>query len=921
MTPERWKQVKEVLAAILQREPKDRSAYLDEIGAETWLRGEVESLLAVHQENVTIDQTITELPVSQFGSRYQTICKLGEGGMGTVYKAHDNDLNRLVALKVVRPSLTANPEIIHRFKQELLLASKISHKNVLRIHDLGDHEGMKFISMAYVEGHDLSHILKQETRLPIDRTVHIAMQLCSALEAAESEGVVHRDLKPSNILLDRADSVYVSDFGLAKSLESDLAMTRAGQYLGTPRYMSPEQAKAKPTDHRSDIYSLGVILYEMVTGETPFHADTPWELLQQRLYEKPKSPKLLNAEVPEYLSNIILKCLEVNPGDRYQHAQQILNDLRQEQAPPPPRSVHITLPWLSQRGWLIAAIAALAVVLAGLAIPAIREVVLHRSAGSGGAGIPSLRQGKFVGVLPFRTLGGDQATLSYVSEGLVEALSAKLFQLREVHTASVSASQTVKQTGSLKEMARQLGINLAISGTIQGTGERVRIIVSLDDVADDRRLWTQEFSGVPEDLLTLEDQIYSTLVQALALNPSQEEMARSSARPTENGQAYDFYLRGRAAMRAQLDVRNVETAISYYEQAIKQDPGFALAYTGLADASLRMYREKKDSVWADKALGYAQQAQRLDDTPAEVHFALGSVYNATGKSAEAVAELRRALELAPNNDEGYRRLGDTYRATGRQEEAIRAYEKAIEISPYYWFNWNALGSAYFRLGENQKALEAFQRVAALEPSNAAAYRNIGAVFFQQSKWNESIAAFQKSLEIEQHQVAYSNLGTVFFYLKRYDDAAKMFEKAVQMSPNYQLGIGNLADAYRWSGRTREAMAAYDKAIALAYKELQVNPRDANAMQHLAQYYSRKGDSAQALEFIRRAMSIDPANASLLYTQAVIYSSVGRQEEAFKLLREALQKGFPLQAAKNDPELDKLHTKPEFAQLLKNFSKN
>src|SRR5262245_15434847 len=280
---------------------------------------------------------------SQFGTRYQIICKLGEGGMGTVYKAIDNDLNRTVALKVVRPTLTDDPKIIQRFKQELLLASKISHKNILRIHDLGEHRGMKFISMAFIDGDDLAHILKQHGRLSMDRSVHIAGQLCSALQAAESEGIVHRDLKPSNVLLDRADNVYVSDFGLAKSLESDEAITQVGQYLGTPRYMSPEQAAAKSTDHRSDIYSLGLILYEMVTGDVPFHADSLWHLLQQRLHEKPNSPKLLNAELPGYLSNLILKCLEVNPADRYQHAQEVLHDLQQELAPPPPRRVRIRL--------------------------------------------------------------------------------------------------------------------------------------------------------------------------------------------------------------------------------------------------------------------------------------------------------------------------------------------------------------------------------------------------------------------------------------------------------------------------------------------------------------------------------------------------------------------------------------------------
>jgi len=856
-------------------------------------------------------------PIGQFGSRYQIISKLGSGGMGTVYKVHDLDLDRVVALKVVRPELTINPQVMERFKQELLLARKISHKNILRIHDLGDHNGMKFISMAYVEGHDLSDTLKQGP-LAVDRAVRIARQLCAALDAAESEGVVHRDLKPQNILLDEAENVYVSDFGLAKSLESDTGMTFTGQYLGTPRYMSPEQAEAKPVDHRSDLYSLGLILFEMVTGDSPFHADSALQLLRQRVQERPPSPKALNPQIPEYLSRIILKCLETDPAKRYQYANEILNDLDAEAAPT--ATVQITLPLLSRRAWLISCSAVLAMLLAGLLIPRVRQFIFHGVRRSATAGLPSLATGKYIAVIPFRVLG-DQAALNYAAIGLVEALSAKFFQLEDVHTSSVSAVQNLRQSDSLQEMAQQLGVNLLVSGTIQGSGEKLRIIVSLDDVVGGRRLWTQEFSGVPQDLLTLEDQIYGQLVDALALKPTPAEMARTSAHPTENIQAYDLYLRGQSAMRGQLNAKNVETAIGYYERAIKQDPSFALAYTGLADASLRMYREKNDRVWAEKALALSQQAQQLNDNAAEVHFTLGSVYSATGKSAEAVSELRRALELAPKSDDGYRRLGDAYRALGQQQEAIRAYVKATELGPYYWFNWNAQGSAYFRFGNNQKALESFRRVAELEPSNAAAYLNIGAVYFEEGKWTDCIPAFQKSLELEPRVRAYQNLGTVYFYLKRYDDAVKMFEKAVAMSPDSEVDMGNLADGYRWSGRTAEAKATYDKAIALAYKKLQVNPRDATTLEHLALYSAKQGDLASATTFITRARAIDPADVSLLYTQAVVYCLADKQQDALEYVSEAIQKGLSPQIARNDPELSKLQTRQEFSEIMSKYSKN
>jgi serine/threonine protein kinase/tetratricopeptide (TPR) repeat protein len=856
------------------------------------------------------------LDSTDFGPRYQVESLLGSGGMGKVYKARDRELDRTVAIKVLRPDLMTDPMALQRFKHELLLASSISHPNILRIHDLGEYKGVKFISMAYVDGGDLTQLLRKEGRLPLERVLNIMKQLAAALGAAHGVNVVHRDLKPQNILLGSEDHIYVTDFGIAKTLESDrTSVTRTGAVLGTPLYMSPEQVEGKPVDHRSDLYTYGLIFYEMLTGVLPFSGDTTFQLMYQRVHQLPKRPETVIPDLPPYLSRICLKCLEKDPANRYQSASEILIDLEFKHAPTHTRTVQITLPIINKKISLISA-SAVVLLLAGLlTVPQVRDFIFRHKPAEATSGIPSLKEGKFIAVLPMRVVG-DQASLGYLADGMVDALSAKLFQLRDVHTASASAIQKLRPSNTLDDTARQLGVNLVISGTLQGSGDKLRVVTSLDDATSGRRIWTQEFSGVQQDLLTLEDQIYAKVTEALALK---QEAGRGGMHPTENIEAYDLYLRGRNAMRGQLDVHNVETAIGFFEGAVKKDPSFALAYTGLADASLRMYREKKDSLWADKALSASQQAARLDDNLSEVHIALGGVYSATGKSAEAIAELRRALDLAPNSDEGYRRLGDAYRASGRKDEAIQAYQKGIEISPYYWFNWNALGTAYFRFGDNQKAVQAFQRVIELEPRNAAAYRNIGAVYFRQSKWNDCIPVFQKSLELEQHSVTYSNLGTAYFYLKRYDDAVKMFEKSVEMNPNYEIAVGNLADAYRWSGRKSETQATYDKAIAIAYKDLQVNPRSATTMEHLALYYAKKGDAAHALDFIRHARSIEPENISLLYTNAVVYCLAGRQTESLEVLEEALQKGYSLEEAKNDPELSELQKLPAFGQLVKEFT--
>jgi len=858
---------------------------------------------------------------TDFGPRYHVESLLGSGGMGKVYKARDRELDRIVAIKVLRPDLMTDPQALQRFKHELLLASSISHPNILRIHDLGEYNSVKFISMAYVDGGDLTQALRKEGRLPLERVLNIMRQLAAALSAAHGVNVVHRDLKPQNILLGSGDHVYVTDFGIAKTLESDrTSVTRTGAVLGTPLYMSPEQVEGKPLDHRSDLYTYGLIFYELLTGVLPFSGDTTFQLMYQRVHQLPKRPELVIPDLPPYLSRICLKCLEKEPANRYQSASEILVDLEFKHAPTHTRTLQITLPVISKKISLVSA-SAVVLLLAGLlAIPQVRDFIFRHKSAEATSGIPSLNRGKFVAVLPMRILG-EQSSLGYVADGLEEALSAKLFQLHDMHTTSASEVQKARPSNSLNELARQLGVNLVVSGTIQGSGDKLRIVANLDDVTGGRRVWTQEFSGVKGDLLTLEDQIYGGVVEALALKPTSEESARATPHPTENIEAYDLYLKGRSAMRGQQDVKNIQSAVGLYEQALKKDPNFALAYAGVADASLIMYHEKKDSFWSQKALAAAQQAERLNDNLPEVHFSLGNVYTASGKGAEAVSELKRALQLAPNSDDGYRGLGKAYLALGQKDLALQAYQKAIDLNPYYWVNYNYAGQAYSGLGEYDKALAAFQRIIELEPDNSFGYLNTGMVYFQQGKYDQCIPFFQKSLQIQPHFMAYSNLGTAFFFLKRYAESVPMFEKAVEMNQNDSMMMGNLADAYRWSNQVDKANATYDRAIALAFKQLQVNPRDAIVLDGLGLSYAKKGDAVQALDFMRRARAVSPDDVSIIYDQAEVFAIAGRSAEALKALREALQKGIALQQVQSDPEFTNLQGLPEFQKLVKEFSKH
>jgi tetratricopeptide (TPR) repeat protein len=843
-------------------------------------------------------------PGSSFG-RYRIEALLGEGGMGAVFRAYDTELGRTVALKLVRPELASNPQTMQRFKQELLLASKISHKNILRIHDLGDFQGIKFITMAFVEGADLSGLVERTGRLELNRALKFTRQLCAALEAAHHEGVVHRDLKPQNILIDRGDSLFVSDFGLAKSLEAEYSMgTRTGQILGTPRYMSPEQVEAREVDHRSDIYSAGLIVYEMLTGELPFRGDSAMQLMYQRVTERPKDPRIAAPDLPEYLANIVLKCLEKDPAKRYQTAREILDDLDAQNAPAPAlaapsgsKTISIQIPKPSRRGAIFTA-AGVAVVAAILAaVPATRHAIRGLLPGAPKAEQAGIQY--YVAVLPLNVVGDD--SLKYVADGIGESLTAKLSALRNVYVADSRTQATAK---------------LLVKGTLQGSGDRISVTLRIEEPDTKRTRVIPEFKGVKQDLLTVEDQIFDKLADTLLIRQTSEEKARTAARPTGDVTAYDLYLRGSNILHNKRSEATARQALELFQRATSIDPGFALAYAGTADACNRMWDETKDRVWTQQAIGAAEQAQRLNDNLPQVHFALGTAYNAVGQTSQAIVELKRALQLAPNSDDGLRRLGFAYTANGQHEQSAAAFAEAVRVNPYYWNNYALLGGAYLRLGQNEKALAAYTEVTRRNPDEARGWAGVGMAYYKLGNWSASIPAFEKA-SVKEPSLR-GNLGVAYFYLGKYDEAAKAFAAAIQDSPDDPQFAESLADTYRWSNQPAKAAPAYDRAIEVAFKALKTNPKSTDALATLAGSFAKKGDDERALTFIRQARQIDPKYNDLIYREATIHAIAKRWPEAIASLREALRNGWPMREVQADPEMKELRERPEYAALLKEF---
>jgi serine/threonine protein kinase/tetratricopeptide (TPR) repeat protein len=848
-------------------------------------------------------------PGQSFGSRYRIDAYIGQGGMGQVYKAYDIDLDRVIALKIIRPDLAADPASLQRFKKEILLASAVSHPNILRIHDLGDIGGVKFISMVYVEGEDLAACIHHSKRLPISQAIDIGLQLCAALDAAHRAGVVHRDLKPKNILIDRTGAVFVSDFGLAKSLERDApGVTRTGDMIGTPLYMSPEQVESSAADHRSDIYALGLILYEMVTGEVPFRGNSTLHTMYRRLKERPKEPRILNPDVSDGLAHLILRCLEKEPAKRYQSGHDMADVLVRERGRPPQRPVMWRL-----RRWRMLVVPAMLALGMAILLPTLRHfgppthasVSSHRSSE------------KYIAFLPLQVLGSDEIS-KYQAQGITESMEAKLFPLRQVHMASPPAVEQARSKGSVQQIAKKLGVRFIVDGTFQRVEERLRIIIKLHDVTAGRILWEKEFSGFVQDLLTIEDQIFQQLISELHLETGPDEMVHLSFRPTGNIDAYEEYLKGRSAIRGSRDPAELKRGLEYFKQAIAKDPSFALAHAGVADSYVILYELTKDRGYAERALAAARDAQILNDNLPEVHFALGSANAVTGRSAEATSELRRAVQLAPNSDEGWRRLGTAYAAMGKHLEAIQAFERAVAANSFYWPNYNQLGAAYFLAGDNSKAAEAFQHIIELEPDRDTGYINLGMAQYREGQWEQAIQRFQKALTIKPSFAVYTDLGLVYFYSGRYEDAVEAHAKALALKPNAALAMANLADDYRQSGDTSRAAGFYQRAIAGANEDLQVNPRDTGTMKLLGETYAKLGQVHQGREYIRRARSIDPGQVGLIYSTGLIEALAGNKDLALENLRDALRHGFPWHQAQAEPDFKLLRDEPGYKSLLSGY---
>lgn len=854
-------------------------------------------------------------PGSLLGNRYEIVALLGEGGMGAVYKARDRELDRFVAVKVIRPELAGRPEILQRFKQELILAREVTHRNVIRIFDLGEADGIKFITMEFIEGEDLKSVTARDGKLSIERAVFIIQQVCLALEAAHAEGVIHRDLKPQNIMVDRQDRAWVMDFGIARSVEFG-GMTQTGALIGTPEYMSPEQVRGEHVDARSDLFTLGVIFQEILTGTLPYQADTAMASMFMRTKERAVSVRQLDPAVPQYLSDIVAKCLEIVPDDRFQRARELYDALEAwKMGSAASRRIRS---WAWARRALrnrtafgfTAVGAALAIVLMG-AFFAFRMRNASKSA-TAHAPISVL-------VADFANHTGDpifDGTLEPMCNTALEGASfINAFNRGEARRL---ASKLPNASSSLNEkMARLVAVNQGISAVVTGSlsrrGSGYQLSMQVIDAVTGKTLATSDADAANGDKLLLDiPKLVAPIRTALGdTTPESAQIAaEEGAFTTSSLQAVHDYGVGMEQQFA----GKWQDALQSFSKAAQLDPNFARAYSGMAAASGSLGDVQDAEKYIKLAMTHVNRM-----TERERYRIRGLYYIYSGDYPNCIREYSALLKLYPADNIGHNNLASCYTSLHEYPEAIKEFERSIEIAPHSTGSRMNLSVLSTYTGDFQTAEKQARTVLQSSPSYETAYIALAYAQLGQGQFAQAAKTYDTVGKLSPlgASIRTSGVADIAVYEGRYADAVRMLERgaAADLAAKNARAADKfvmLAHTQLLWGHKAEAIAAAERAVSLS-QEVNVRFLAARTLAQVgetqrAQALSKKLGAELSLEaqadakLIKGEIALDAKDsrtAIQLFTQAnnVLETWVGW----FDLGRAYLEAGLFVEA---DSEFDR-----------------
>jgi serine/threonine protein kinase/Tfp pilus assembly protein PilF len=849
------------------------------------------------------------------GNRYKILELLGEGGMGAVYKAADREVDRIVALKVIRPEMASNPEILARFKQELVLSSQVTHRNVIRIYDLGEAQGVKFITMEFIEGKDLRSILHERKMLPPEEAVDVAQQVCQALEAAHSIGIIHRDLKPQNIMMDGAGRVVVMDFGLARTLRGD-GMTQTGAMMGTMEYMSPEQALGKDLDQRSDIFALGLILYELLAGERPFVAESALASLIKRTQEAAIPVLERNAEIPGMLGQIVDKSLERDLNARYQNIAAILADLANWKDSTPAvraKAKAKAKPVEELQGfasrWKLILAAAVVLLLAGVGY-LFRDRIFSRSGPP-----PPIAPSVSLAILPFRNASSD-TSLDWLGSSLADMLTTDVGQSASLRTVSPNilhqifgdlriSSSTVLDPGTIKRVADFSNADRMVWGQYARFGDAIRIDVTFEDMKNSRTVSLKADAASEKGIPTAIDQLAEAIRQTLALpRDVMKELKASSFQPTSSSvDALKEYNQGLGLQR---DGKNLEAQMQF-SLATKADPNFALAFARLAQTYSTLGYDSEAEQSAKKAVLLSQ------NVPEAERYQISAIELQVNKHfPEAIRAYENLARVLPDNSDVRAALARLYEDSGDLTKAKEYYQKVLSENPKDIGATIDLGRIQLKSGDPQGSLEPLNHAYSLavqmdnQEQKATSLHLTAVAYRMLDKPQEVLRSEGEALTIwrqigQQRGLAFSlnEMARAQASLGNAKDAMKNFGEALQIRRDIGdkrglgdtlIDMGNLADD---RGDHDGALKSYKEALQLE-REIGNDSMQAVCLNNIGSVYSEKGQYEDALAYLQQVLQLreksknpqDIVDAEHNLGQAL--TSMGEYDQAIGYYMKALE---------------------------------
>lgn len=874
-------------------------------------------------------------------AHYRILRELGKGGMGEVYLAEDTKLERQVALKILLLHFGSDPDMLRRFIQEAKAASALNHPNICVIHEVGELEDKQpYIAMEYVEGQTLE-VKIQGDPMDLDEILSLCIQVADALEEAHSKGFIHRDIKPANIMVMPRGQVKVLDFGLAKvfhakeegahSKLSTQPKTKPGARVGTMQYMSPEQALGSAVDPRSDIFSLGVVMYEAITRDLPFKATSKAALIYHILNSPAPAIRTLAPGLADDFGRIVTKALEKDPENRYQTSKDLLADLRHlkrgldsareghfdssgdRQGPSAARTSGTGGSTEAGRGRWKLHIAA----VAGIAILIASGIALWNSENTP----PSRLERPTIAILPCRNIGSDAN--EYWADGITETIINDLSTLAGLRVTSRSAVMRYKrQAIDPRQVGRDLGVDALLECSVQRADTNLRISGRLIRTKDGFQIWAGQYNQALGDVFKIQDSVAGEIARALLVRLTGEQQ-RAFDQGTQNVEAYDLYFQGRHAFY-QYDRPGIERAIELFRMALVKDPNFALAHAGLSVcySQYKNFNWDPSPVWLDRALDASKKAMELAPDQAESHFALGFAYHQRNENELAVQELQKTIELNPSHAHGHSLLGFLYyQINGQLARALERYDIALSLDPFLLSALWHRGNVYALVGDYEEAMVSLKRAQELSPNSEYTWLYLAALHTYKGDTEQSNQCIARMLDIApENPLTRWSAGRSHEFRGDLQRALFEYESSSKLDPNFFLAHAGRARVLKEMRRYSEALSECDKALKLSEGRMAPLWFSHSTIQALRgfilQSIGKKAEGRQALEEVIDDLRRNSNNALKVYELARVYAVGGRTDDALHALQRAAEGGFRAYSLfRTEPELKSLRNNSQFLGLI------